>query len=175
MNRYLILLVLLLTLPTIYAMPIIDININKLFLADEDIAFFIRLQNPTNEIIEARLFVELISEDRNFELAEEGLMIYPGDFMLRTFNEKLNPGNYKLRVELKDKFFDTVLDQRILEFNVAESCTELICSLEGAYKKCDCGRNEIGLGTILSILFSVILIGIFFLFYFEIKRRRALG
>ncbi|MBI2106233.1 hypothetical protein HYT56_05375 [Candidatus Woesearchaeota archaeon] len=176
MNKiYLTFSILLFVIPLVSAQSFIDVNIDKLFLADEDIDFFVKLNNPDSEIFEGRLFVELISRERNIKLAEEAFFIYPKDSNIKIFNEKLGAGNYKLRVEIKDRFFEKIWDQKIVEFNVVGSCNEQICLLEEADRKCDCSRNSGNkFNMSLVVLFTTIIIGIVTALYFEVKRRKPL-
>ena len=176
-NVYAFLILLILFLPNVFSQGYIDTRIDSLFLADERVEFNIRVNNPTKEILEGRLFVELIGPESNIELFEDKLYLYPGDLYLKSLNDKATNGDYKIRIELKDKFFETVLDQKILEFKVVSSCNiENICSYDEAYIKCDCGFNsEKRLNNFLIIFFPVIAIGIIIVLYFEMRRRRELG
>ena len=144
-------------LPNVFSQGYIESRIDSLFLADEMVEFNVRVNNPTREIFEGRLFIELIGPKSNAELLKEHLYLYPGDLYLKIFDEKLTRGDYEIRIELKDKFFETVLDQKILEFKVVNSCNvENICSYDEAYLKCDCGvDSEKRLNNFLVILLAV--------------------
>ena len=155
----------------------IESRIDSLFLADEKISFNIRVRNPTREILDVRLFVEIVGPDYNEEIFKERLYLYPGDLYLKSLDDRLASGDYKIRIGLKDKFFETVYDQKILEFKVVRSCNiDNICSYEKAYEKCErCVSKADPFDSFVPVFFGIIIFGIILVIYFETKRRNALG
>lgn len=175
-NRICVFLILLvLFLPAVFSQGYIESRIDSLFLADEEISFNVRVHNPTGEILEGRLFVEVVGTESNNLLFKDKLYLYPGDLYLKSLDDRLDKGDYKIRIELKDRFFETVLDQKILEFKVVNSCSaENICSYEGAYEKCKCETGSDNFNAFIVALFAAVSIGIVLVIYFERRRRRAL-
>lgn len=162
-------------LPNVFSQGYIDSRIDSLFLADEKISFNVKINNPTWGILEGRLFVEIIGPKSNVILFKDQLYLYPGDLYLKSLDDRLDKGDYKVKIEIKDTLFETVLDQKILEFKVISSCNvKDICSYERAYEKCDkCRPKPDPFDIFIPVFFGVITIGIIFVIYFETKRRRA--
>lgn len=176
MKKYFLILIFVTLLPVVLSQQYIESDIDQLFLNNEEMSFFVKLNNPTKEILDSRLQIELISSENRIDILKERVYIYPGDFLLKDFRKILVLGDYKIIVLLKDPFFEVVLDQKILEFRIVNSCNiENICSYNGAYEKCDCGvDSEKRLGNFLIVLFAVTAIGIVAIFYFEMRRRNLL-
>lgn len=163
-------------LPNVFSQNYIESRIDPLFLADEKISFNVRVHNPTNEILEGRLFVEVIGPKSNFELFKDRLYLYPGDVYLKSLDDKLEKGDYKIRIVIKDRFFETVFDQKILDFKVASSCdAKDICSYERALEKCEkCRPKSDPFDAFIPVFFGVIILGIILMIYFDTKRRNLL-
>ena len=164
-----------LSLPVVFSQGYIESRIDKLFLADEEISFNVRVHNPTKELLEARLFVEIIGPEYNEELFKDRLYLYPGDLYLKSLDDRLDKGDYKIRIEIKDRFFETVFDQKILEFKVVNSCdVKNICSYKGADEKCDCRGETDNFNAFFVALTVIVVIGLFVVIYFETQRRKIL-
>jgi hypothetical protein len=167
-----VVLVLLLVMPGVLAEVFIDTNIDKLYLKEEGVEFFVKVSNFGEEDFEGRLLVEIIGEEDNTKLLEEKIALHPERVYLKTLQQRLGKGNYKLRIELKDAVFENVIEQELIAFEVIEDCVgRNVCEKDGAYMKCNICRGGSS-NTIFWILGGFIGFGTILMLYFDFKRRR---
>ena len=171
-----LILFLILFLPGVFSQSYIESRIDPLFLADEEINFNIRIHNPTQELFDGRLSVEIQGDNFNEEMFKDKFYLYPGDLYLKSLDERLEKGDYKIKIEVKDRIFETVFDQKILRFKVVNSCdVKNICGYEGALAKCEiCRPRTDPFDVFIPVFFGVIIFGIILLIYFDAKRRSYL-